>query len=73
MTQLARSEQKIQECMQNISRAHQALLYAEAQDRQAENEAANARDSHEHEIANDHIRRASLAVSRGKQADSVSA
>lgn len=67
MTQLARSEQKIQECMQNIARAHQALLYAEAQNRQAETEAANARDSHEHEIANDHIRRASFAVSEANK------
>jgi len=67
MTQLARSEQKIQECMQSINRAHQSLLYAEAQERQAEKESAYARDSHEHETANDHIRRTSLAVSEANK------
>lgn len=67
MTELARADQKMQECVQSLLRAHQSMLVAQAQERAAEGESSRAHGSQEHELANDHERRAQFAINEAQK------
>ncbi|HEX4122899.1 MAG TPA: hypothetical protein VH619_19965 [Verrucomicrobiae bacterium] len=62
MTELARSDQKLQQCVQTITQAHNALLAAQRDEQIAGMESSRARGSQERELANAHTRRAELAI-----------
>jgi hypothetical protein len=67
MTEIARSDQKVRQCVHSIAQAHASLLVLEGMHQAAEQEVARARGSQEREIAENHVHDADREVTQAQK------